>query len=399
MKRVLVTLLILPAILFSISALLPFTAMARSGDGSVVVGLNAEAGHLTSTSDDAIRQGILIAIDEINRGGGVLGGKRMELIVKDNRAVPARAIANNKELAADPKVVAVFCGKFSSAVIESLPLLHELGLPLLDPWAANDKIIENGYTPNFAFRLSLKDSWAIPAMLSYARKRGLEKVGLLLINTSWGRNNLEVIRKCVSGMPGMEIVSTQWVNYGDKSVLAQYNAIRKAGAKAVILVVIESEGSLLVREMAALPADQRLPVVSHWSIAGGDFPSLCGKALNSVDLAFIQTCNLHTDTSAKTQRVLATARRLFNVKSFAEIPSPGGLAHAYDLTHILALAIDKAGSTDRRKIRDALEQVTNYDGLIKVYKQPFTPTRHEALGPENIFMARYRKDGAIQAIR
>ena len=87
------------------------------------------------------------------------------------------------------------------------------------------------------------------------------------------------------------------------------------------------------------------------------------------------------------------------MKSFTEVKSPCGLAHAYDLTRILAMAVEKAGSTDRKKVRDALERLGRYQGLIRVYDPPFTPTRHEALSPENVFMARYDKKGLIGAIR
>ena len=385
---------------FQVSILLLFAAgTARSDAGKVYVGLNAEVGHVTSTSDDAIRQGIQIAIEEINRSGGVLGGRNLELLVRDNRAVPARAAAHYNELAGTKDLVAVFCGKFSSAVVESLPLIHKQELVLLDPWAANDKVVENGYAPNYAFRLSLKDGWAVPEMMGYARKRGFSKVGLLLINTSWGRNNHEVVKQYLAAKPGISLVDTQWFNYGDSSVMTQYRSIRKAGANAVVFVGVEPEGAVLVRELAALPPGERLPVVSHWSIAGGDFPAMTGEALEKVDLAFVQTFDLHHDQGKRSQQLLAVANRLFNMKSFSEVKSPCGLAHAYDLTRILAMAIEKAGSTDRRKVRDALEHLGRYEGLIRVYDPPFTPARHEALSPENVFMARYGKDGLIGAIR
>jgi len=383
----------------SIFLLLFAAGTARSDAGKVYVGLNAEIGHATSTSDDAIRQGILIAIDEINRSGGVLGGRKLELIVRDNRAVLARAAAHYRELAGTKDLVAVFCGKFSSAVIESLPLIHERKLVLLDPWAANDKLVENGYSPNYAFRLSLKDSWAVPAMMGYARKREFIKVGLLLINTNWGRNNHEVVKRHLAAKPGISVVDTQWFNYGDNSVMTQYRSIRKAGANAVVYIGIEPEGAILVREVAALPPGERLPIVSHWSVAGGDFPAMTGKALEKVDLAFVQTFDLHHDQRKGTQRLLAVANRLFNMKSFSEVKSPCGLAHAYDLTRILAMAIEKAGSTDRRKVHDALERLGRYEGLIRVYDPPFTSTRHEALSSENVFMARYDMEGLISAIR
>ena len=55
----------------------------------IYIGLDAEIGHKTSTSDEAIRNGILIAIDDINQAGGLLGGRPLELLIKDNRSVPA----------------------------------------------------------------------------------------------------------------------------------------------------------------------------------------------------------------------------------------------------------------------------------------------------------------------
>ncbi len=387
-------------LVFHVFALVLFAAgSARSDAGKVYIGLNAEAGHVTSTSDDAIRQGILLAIDEINRAGGVLGGRQLELLVRDNRAVAARAAAHYRELAETKDLVAVFCGKFSSGVLESLPLIHEQELVLLDPWAANDKVVENGYAPNYAFRLSLKDSWAVPAMMGHARKRGISKVGLLLVNTSWGRNNNDVVKRYLAANSGISVVDTQWFNYGDNSLMPQYASIRKAGAKAVFYIGIEPEGAVLVREMAALPSGKRLPIISHWSVAGGDFPAMTGKALGDVDLAFVQTFDLHHDNGKRAQQLLAAARRLFGMKSFAEVKSPCGLAHAYDLTRILAMAIEKAGGTDRRKVRSALEQLRRYEGLVRIYDPPFTADRHEALSPENVFMARYGKDGAIRAVR
>ena len=85
----------------------------------------------------------------------------------------------------------------------------------------------------------------------------------------------------------------------------------------------------------------------------------------------------------------------FGITRPEDVRAPTGVAHAYDLTHILAKAIDLAGSTERARVRDALEKVGNYRGLIKTYPQPFTNRRHEALGPEDLLMARFRPDGTL----
>ena len=98
-------------------------------------------------------------------------------------------------------------------------------------------------------------------------------------------------------------------------------------------------------------------------------------------------------------RVIKGAEKILGGKDAKGIISPVGVAHAYDLTHILARAINLAGTTDRSAIRDALEQVSHYKGLIKDYEHPFTPDRHEALEERDVFMAHFMVDGSIIPIR
>jgi branched-chain amino acid transport system substrate-binding protein len=63
------------------------------------------------------------------------------------------------------------------------------------------------------------------------------------------------------------------------------------------------------------------------------------------------------------------------------------------------MAIRKAGSADRRRVRDALERLGPYDGLVQRYPVPFTPERHEALSARNIFFARYNSNDELIPIR
>jgi branched-chain amino acid transport system substrate-binding protein len=124
---------------------------------------------------------------------------------------------------------------------------------------------------------------------------------------------------------------------------------------------------------------------------------MAGAALAEVDFSVVQTYSFIGAKREKARQVMEAANRLFGIADARRVPSPVGMAHAYELTRILALAIDKAGSVDRTAVRKALEEVKNYSGLIKDYKQPFTAIRHEALGPEEVFMARY-DDGALVRI-
>lgn len=366
----------------------------------VIIGFDAEVGHVTSTSDDAIRMGILTAISEINAAGGVLGGRPLELVIKDHRSVPARGIKNIEEFAEIPDLIAVMGGKFSPVMQEEVSILHEKKMILLSAWGAADNIVDNGHTPNYCFRLSLKDSWAIQTMLNHAAKKRTKRFGVLLPTTGWGRSCEKAIKTHLAAHPELNATTVQWYMWGDKSLLDKYEAARNSGAEAIILVANESEGSILVKEVAALPQEKRLPIISHWGVTGGNFTKLTGEAINQIDFSVVQTYSFFDNhREQKLKQFYKTAGQLFKISRPEDIPSPVGMAHAYDLTHILALAADKAGTTDRSKIRTALEQVRNYDGLIKAYPRPFTAERHEALEPGDLFMSRFRSDGAILRIR
>ncbi|WP_063840368.1 ABC transporter substrate-binding protein [Azospirillum thiophilum] len=373
----------------------PATATSPDGREPVILALDGEFGLSNSTSAEAIERGILTAIDEINREGGVLGGRPLALVTREHRSISARGIKNIRELATIPDLVAVFGGRFSPVVIEELPVLEQTRTLFLAPWSSADAIVDNGMRPNYIFRLSLRDSLAMPFLLARAADRGLTRVGLLLTNTAWGRSNLEAANRHLVAHRVPDVVGTAWYNWRDRSLIDKYEALAAAGAQAIVLVANDDEAAVLVREMAALPPERRLPILSHWGVTGGDFVGQAGPALRSVDFSVIQTVSPFNIPRDRLAPVLETAGRLFGIHRPEDIVSPVGFLHAYDLTRIVALAIDRAGTTDRAAVRDALEQVGPYRGVIRDFDRPFAPGRHEALGPDDLLMARFRADGVL----
>ncbi|MGX9220492.1 ABC transporter substrate-binding protein [Massilia varians] len=370
-------------------------ASAGAQPQPVRVGLDAEFGLDNSTSAQAVELGMRTAIAEINRAGGVLKGRPIELVTKDHRSIPARGIRNIEEFARMPDLVAVFGGRFSPVIIEELPTLKATKTLFMATWSSADGIIDNGMKPNYVYRLSLRDSLAMPKLLQTAHKRGLRKVGLLLTNTSWGRSNLAAAEKFAEANKDIKIVQTAWYNWRDQTLVAKYNALRSAGAQVVVLVANDDEAAVLVREVAALPKSERVPILSHWGVTGGEFVRQAGPALNQVDFSVIQTFSFFKADPKQLERFMRNAATVSKVRRIEDIQGPVGVAHAYDLMHILAKAIDQAGSTDRKAVRDALEKLRPYRGLVKNYAPPFTPTRHEALSARELLIARYRADGVI----
>ncbi len=385
----------LPASILAIVLFLASHSCAAAMPAPVRVGLDAEFGLDNSTSAQAVELGLRTAIAEINRAGGVLNGRPVALVTKDHRSIPARGIRNIEEFARMPELVAVFGGRFSPVIIEELPTLKATKTLFLAPWSSADMIIDNGMQPNYVYRLSLRDSLAMPKLLQTAGKRGLSRVGLLLTNTSWGRSNLAAAEKHAAGNPNIRIVRTAWYNWRDQSLVAKYKTLRNAGAQAIVLVANDDEAAVLVREVAALPKSERIPILSHWGVTGGEFVRQAGPALSQVDFSVIQTFSFFRADKTQLARFMRSAATVSPVRRIEDIQGPVGVAHAYDLMHILAKAIDLAGSTDRKAVRDALEKLRTHRGLIKTYSPPFTPARHEALSPRELLIARYRADGVL----
>ena len=385
------TLALLPGLLCSAPTL------AQVGT-PVLVGIDAEFSLDNSTSAQAIELGARIAVAEINQSGGVLGGRQLNIITRDHHAITARGIKNIREFAAMPDVVAVLGGRFSPVVIEQIPVLKEAKLPFMAVWSAADAIVDNGSQPNFVFRLSLRDSLAMPFMLQSAQRRGLDKVGLLLTNTSWGRSNLTAVERHMRSKRLPAVVDVAWYNWQDTSLVERYLRLVNAGAKAIVLVANDDEGALLVREVAQLPAEQRIPVISHWGVTGGRFFEGAGPALKAVDFSVVQTFSFFNARKEPLQRFMAVAAGL-GVKRIEDIESPVGVAHAYDAVHLLARAIRVARSTDRSAVRQALENLPPYQGLVRHYAPAFSASRHEALDSTQLLMARYRDDGVLVPAR
>lgn len=369
--------------------------LAHAAPAPVRLGLDLEISDVSSTSDEAVRLGAEQAVKEINARGGVLGGRPLELVVRDNRSVPVRGVENLKAFAAMPDVVAVMGGKFSPVALEQVKVLPEQKIIFLDPWAAADGIIHNGQSPNWAFRLSLSDTMAVSAVLGRAAREGHQRLGVLLPNIAWGRSNHEAL-KAQAEKAGMTLAAVEWYNWGgDPTLMQRYIALRQAGAQAIFLVANETEGAQFVRELAALPKAQHLPIISHWGITGGDFVRMAGSALDAVDLVVVQTYAFSHARNDRARRLAHQAQAYFAVDHPDRITSPVGVAQAYDLTWLLARAIDRAGTTERAAVRAALERLGPYDGVVKHLAAPFAPNRHEALSAGDLFFSRYRADGRL----
>ena len=375
------------------------TAQEASIDPSaIIIGLDADMSSGSAKAGEAIRRGALIAISEINQEGGLLGGRKLHLLIKDHHGVPARSTDNLLEFATRKNLVAVLGGLHSPVILQTLPLIHEHKIIMLDPWAAATPIVDNGYDPNYVFRISVRDEYAGKFLVEEAFKQGYRKLGLLLERTGWGRSNQRGMVDALAKR-GSKPVQIEWFHWGDTDMTSQLVALENAGAEAILMVANAPEGASIVESMARRPQDKRLSVFAHWGITGGNFFEAIGEDLSKVQLQVLQTYSFIDAKRTKAKAVIEHYLSTFKVNNLHEIFAPVGTAHAYDLIHVLALAIDKAGTIERPEVRLALEQIESYSGLIRDYQPPFSPTRHEGLDASDYSLATYDFSGTIIPVK
>jgi branched-chain amino acid transport system substrate-binding protein len=357
-------------------------AAAQSKD-PIKIGLAAAVSGGSAASGEAIKRGIQIAMDEINAKGGLLGGRRLELVIRDDEGNPAKGVTIARELVEREKAVVVFGGLHTTVALAQVPVWQELKHPYMGAWAAGTEIARNGHTPNYAFRVSASDDYADKFLVRYATEvLKKSKPGLLLENTAWGQSNEVGLNKWL-GQKKIKPVGIEKFNWNDPDMSPQLLRLKNAGADHIIMVANAPEGAQVVKSRAKIGWE--IPMVAHWGISGGRFAELTGDLSDGV--AFLQTYSFFGKQNERGQAVLKALKDKYGVKGPEDLIAPVGTANAYDGMHLVAAAIAQAGAADGAKVRDALENLkAEYKGLIKTYRRPFTPDQHDALTDDDYIM-------------
>jgi tripartite ATP-independent transporter DctP family solute receptor len=356
-----------------------------------LVALDADLSARGAQAGGAIYRGIQMALEEINQKGGVLGAP-LHLLARDHGAISGIGRRNLNYFAEIPQVVAVVGGMHTAVISDELEDIHRLKMPYLIPWAAGQGLIKHDYQPSFTFRVSINDGHVAPFLLDRALKQN-GSVAILIENTTWGRSNEAALKPVLEKLPA-GAAEIAWFNQGDTGVELVIERFVKSGKRAVVLVATGIDAGNVVQAMAK--QETQIPIFSHWALVGGDFWGQNQLALKKVDLRFVQTI-LENDPGhhPKLANFLEQYRKRYGIDAKEPIPSLIGTVHAYDFTHLLARAITQAKSTDRVAIRDALEALRPYQGLLREYKPAFSKEDHDALEPSLLHLGRFDDRGRI----
>lgn len=381
-----------PALVASLGLFLFSVSPFAQAEAPVKIGLVAALSGNSALSGEAINRGLTIAIDEVNARGGVMGGRKLVLVRRDDESNPAKGQLAARELIEQEQVAVVFGGIDTPVSVALVSVMQELKTPYMGVWAAGTNITHHGKTPNYMFRVSVVDERVDTALLQYAQKTfGAKKPGGILVNNPWGESNQKGLEKASAEMK-LPLAGIEKFGNNDVDVSPQLTRLKNAGADSLILVGNAAPAAQVMKSLDRM--GWNVPVVSHWGISGGRFNELAGPRYK--DVHFVQTYSFFGKQNKVGTKVMAELKKRYpEIKGPADVLAPVGVANAYDGLMLTALALDVAKSTDGDKVRESFYKIPEYEGLIKTYKQPFKEGDNDALNENDYLWVKFEGKNAI----
>jgi branched-chain amino acid transport system substrate-binding protein len=331
-------------VILALVALPIYTTLAEIKIGAVT----CLTGSLSTFGVSSI-QGAKLAQEDCNAVGGVLG-QPIELIVEDNGSKAGEAATITRKFISQDKVVAILGDLTSSATMEGAPLAQAAKIPQLTPSATNVAITQIG---NYIFRSCFIDSLTGQIMARFALDRLKARQAIILtdVKQDYSVGLSEVIRQYFTVNGGM-ITNAISYSSGDTDFRTQLTEVRIAHPNVVFLPGYYTEAALILRQSRQLGI--ACPFLGG---EGWDSPTLVQIAGKSADGNYFTNHFSAADPSPRVQKFVQTYRAKYHA-------APDALAALwYDGARLLFQAVQRAGSTDSTKIRDALASTRNFDGV------------------------------------
>ncbi len=325
-------------------------------------------------------------VDKINASGGVLG-RKLELIIKDSGGSPEKAVSFAKQLIEEDKVLAII-GPSTSGETMQIKKLCEENQMILVSCAAADAIVNP--LAKYVFKTPQKDSQAATWIYRTMKAQGISKIAILTGNDGFGASGKKQLEE-LAKTEGIEIVANEVY---DKQATDLTDILTKVkgtpGVQAVVNWSIVPAQSIVAKNMKQLGMNMPLfqshgfgnrKYVAQAGVAAEGILFPCGRLLVVEELP----------DSHPQKQVLATYKKDYEAAYQEDVSTFGG--HAYDAILIVTEALKKAGTTDRAKVRDAIEGLHGLVGTAGIYN--FSATDHTGLDL-NAFEMLTVKDGKFR---
>jgi branched-chain amino acid transport system substrate-binding protein len=337
--------------LVAVSCALAIAAPLRAQD-SIIIGEFASLTGTEATFGINSSNGVQLAREDIERAGGLLGGRHIKMIIEDDQSKPSQPSAAVKKLVANDKAIAILGEIASSRSLEAAPICQEAKIPMVSPGSTNPRVTDVG---DYIFRVCFIDSFQGTVMAKFALDHlHVKKVAVLQdAKSDYSKGLAQYFGDYFKAHGGQIVVDRSFTGGGsDKDFRAQLTSIKAAKPDAIFVPGYYTEAGLIAKQARSLGI--KVPLLGG---DGWDSPKLAEIGGSAIDGCYFSTHFSTQDTNPKVQDFVKRYQARFG-------SMPDGMAPlGYDAMMILGNAIKTAGSTDAAKIRDALASTKDFDGV------------------------------------
>lgn len=378
-RRGILHMLFLSCLVVPLAGLAEEGADAGSDFSTIRIGVSGPFTGGSAAMGESMRNGIRLAVEEINGIGGV-NGRKIELIERDDEAKPDVGAKIAQEFA--QRHVAAAIGIVNTGVgLASIDTYQKAKIPLMVAVSTGTALTRKFAPPapeNYIFRVSPTLDLEARVLVADLKRKGLIRVAILADSTAYGDAGLKAFEtQCKAA--GVAISAVDRFDIGATDMSAQVRNARASGAQALVAWGIGPELAAIARNKEA--SGWKVPLMGSWTFSMQTFIDTAGRAGEGTLMpqTFIQDSGVTSKNS-----FLLSYRRNFDTD---RIPSPMSAAQGYDGMHLLFRALLQANSTDGAKIREALENLRlHYQGAISNYSKPFTKDDHDAITQNMLVM-------------
>jgi branched-chain amino acid transport system substrate-binding protein len=327
-----------------------------------------------------------MVVEKINAEGGI-NGKKIELVIADTNADPAKTVSIAKKFIHKDHVVAI------------------IGPTLTDTGMAIKKVVDEGKTPTFmtvggdpvimggkfgpytwVFKSPQRSSTAVERLFIYLKEKGLTKIALLAAADGFGKDGAHWMDE-LAPKYGIEIIARESFGTRDTDVTAQLTKAKNSKPQAIVAWTIGPAGSIIAKNTAQLGIDT--PLFQCHGLPDPKYVELAGKASegNRMPSTKLMVADQLPDTDAQ-KPVIQEFIKMYKEKGYdKQFPINTHSGYAWDAIMMVANAIKKAG-TDSEALRTAIEQTKGYIGISGIYN--LTAEDHNGLGVDSMVMVQVK---------
>jgi branched-chain amino acid transport system substrate-binding protein len=394
--------LVAASIALALAATAP-TAGAQ-GTGTIKIG---NTGALTGPYNEfgeGVRRGILIALDRVNAKGGILGRQAELAISLDDQLVPDRAVQNMRRILDSPEIDVVIGPGGSGPTLAVIDMATVDGRAYCNPQGQTPTIVYPDGTDKPARKnvisTAIQNDVEAKALGAYVAAR-YKKIGVMHESTGYGVSGSQLLGVEIERINKAKPVAVESYNQRSQDMTAQISRVQRAGADVLVVVGLGADMAVIRRNM--LRAGFDVPLITSGGGISLPYKEGAGELAVGTRAPMISTYQPGKTPNGVAKELADAYQAKFGKdRWWGDDPATPQVFFAltvgagFDCATMLLEAVRLAGGTDRAKVTEALNKISNFP--VSNGAATFTPARRLLIQPENLGMYEYVKGDKNDAV-